>query len=95
MVVEAGSHQCKGSRNAHPQRDNPIIGYLPVSASPGPHIDAHPGWRAVGLYWCGMPMVTPLALEEALLCSQRVPWDGRDPTSIHRREDGGCALGAS
>lgn len=33
-------------------------------------------------------MFTPLALEEALLHPQRVPWDSRDPTSSHWREGG-------
>ena len=33
-------------------------------------------------------MFTPLVPEEALLRSQRVPWDSRDPISSHWRKGG-------
>lgn len=89
MVVEAGSHWHKGYRNPSPPERLFYKSYLPGSASPGTHIDVHPGQRAVGFYWYGVPMLTLLALEEALLCSQRVPWDSRDLTSDHWQEDGG------
>lgn len=36
-------------------------------------------------------MFIPLAPEEALLHSQRVPWDSRDPTSSHWSKGGGHA----